>query len=79
VLYFAKPIFNIALFWRCKFLAKRKGERYKCETCGMVILVEDACGCNDCDIVCCATPMKKVKEEAKSKEKTKAKAVKPKK
>lgn len=37
-----------------------KGDRYKCEKCGMVILVEDACGCSTCDLICCDAPMKKV-------------------
>jgi hypothetical protein len=59
-------------------LAKMKGERYKCDACGLVVLVEDVCGCNDCDIVCCAAPMKKV-EASKPKTKPKAKTVKPKK
>ena len=63
-----------------KFLAKKKGERYKCENCGLVVLVEDVCGCNDCDIVCCAAPMKKVEEtKPKAKPKPKPKTAKPKK
>jgi hypothetical protein len=36
-----------------------KGDRYKCDVCGMVVLVEDACGCSACDLVCCEKPMKK--------------------
>jgi hypothetical protein len=55
-------------------LAKKKGEKYKCEECGLVILVEDVCGCDDCDIVCCGAPMKQVKEQkSKPKPKTRAK------
>jgi hypothetical protein len=45
------------------FLAKKKGEKYKCDECGLVVLVEDVCGCEDCDVVCCGVPMKQVKEE----------------
>jgi hypothetical protein len=60
-----------------KFLAKKKGEKYKCDECGLVVLVEDPCGCETCDIVCCSAPMKQIKEE-KAKEKPKA-AAKPKK
>jgi hypothetical protein len=61
-------------------LAKKKGEKYKCEECGLVVLVEDVCGCEDCDIVCCGAPMKQVKaEESKLKAKPKLKAAKPKK
>jgi hypothetical protein len=44
-------------------LAKKKGEKYKCDEYGMAVLVEDVCSCEDCDIVCCSTPMKQVKEE----------------
>jgi hypothetical protein len=46
-------------------MAKKKGEKYECEECGMVIVVEDACGCEECVIACCETPMKKVKAPAK--------------
>jgi hypothetical protein len=56
-----------------EFLAKKKGEKYKCEECGLVVLVEDPCACEPCDIVCCHVPMKPVKEE-KAKPKPKAKA-----
>jgi hypothetical protein len=44
-------------------LARKKGEKYKCEECGLVVLVEDPCGCEDCDIICCGAPLKQVKEE----------------
>jgi len=43
-------------------LAKKKGEKYQCEDCGLVVLVEDPCGCETCELVCCAKPMKQVKE-----------------
>jgi hypothetical protein len=57
-----------------EFLAKKKGEKYKCEECGLVVLVENPCACEPCDIVCCHVPMKPVKEEkAKAKPKAKAK------
>jgi hypothetical protein len=46
-----------------KFLAKKKGEKYKCDECGLVVLVENPCGCEDCDIICCGAPLKQVKEE----------------
>ncbi len=42
-------------------MAKKKGEKYKCDECGLVVVVEDVCGCEDCDVVCCGTPMKPVK------------------
>ena len=68
-------------FRKVKFLAKKKGEKYKCDECGLVIVVEDVCGCDDCDVVCCGAPMKPLKEAAKLKPKAKPKtaAAKPKK
>jgi len=59
-------------------LAKTKGERYKCDTCGVVVLVEDSCGCETECLVCCEQPMKKVegKTSKQAKPETKAKAVK---
>ena len=45
-----------------KVAAKKKvssGDAYSCEVCGLVVLVDEACGCvSVCDIVCCGTPMK---------------------
>jgi hypothetical protein len=53
-------------------LAKKKGEKYKCEECGLVVLVEDPCGCEPCDLICCNMPMQPVKA-AKKKAKPKTK------
>ncbi len=50
-------------------MAKNKGARYECEECGIVVLVDETCGCSECDLVCCDTPMKEVKKEAKPKAK----------
>jgi len=38
-------------------MAKKKGEKYACEECGMVVVVEDNCECEECDIICCDVPM----------------------
>ena len=55
-------------------MAKKKvGEKYECEECGLVVIVEDVCGCDDCNIVCCEEPMKKVKAPAKKAVKAPAK------
>jgi hypothetical protein len=55
-------------------LANKKGEKYKCEECGLVVLVEDPCGCEPCDLICCSKPMKPVKAaKAKAKPKPKPK------
>jgi hypothetical protein len=48
-------------------LAKKKGEQYKGEGCGLVVIVEDPCGCEDaCGLICCEAPMKQVKSSVKS-------------
>jgi hypothetical protein len=53
----------------------KKGEKYKCENCGLVVLVEDPCACEPCELVCCSVPMTPVKAKAKAKAKpAKAKA-----
>ena len=36
-----------------------QGDRYSCEVCGLVVSVDEACGCAEvCDIICCGTAMK---------------------
>jgi hypothetical protein len=58
-----------------ELLAKKKGEEYKCEECGLVVVVQDPCACEPCDLICCNVPMKPAKEtKAKSKAKPKTKA-----
>jgi len=53
-------------------LANKKGEKYKCEECGLIVLIEDPCGCEPCDLICCGEQMKPVKAaKTKSKPKTK--------
>jgi hypothetical protein len=48
----------------------KKGEKYRCSECGLVVMVDNTCGCSECDIVCCGEPMKPVKA-AKEKPKPK--------
>ena len=39
--------------------AVKKGDAYKCGVCGLVVSVDEVCGCVDtCDIICCEKPMK---------------------
>jgi len=47
----------------------KKGDRYECGSCGLALVVSDACDCTDCGPVCCGTPMtlKKAKVAKKSK------------
>ncbi len=49
-----------------------KGSSYGCEVCGLVVTVDEDCGCVEtCDIVCCGEPMKAAKPKAKAKAKAK--------
>ena len=37
----------------------KKGDAYKCTVCGLVVSVDETCGCVDtCDLICCERPMK---------------------
>ena len=37
----------------------KAGDQYSCEVCGLVVSVDEACGCVDaCDIICCGEEMK---------------------
>lgn len=56
-------------------MVKKKGEQYKCDECGLIVVVEDPCGCEACELVCCEQPMKPVKTAARTAaSKTSAKA-----
>jgi hypothetical protein len=49
-----------------------KGDRYECDACGVVCVVDEVCGCAECDLICCGEPMKKTKKKpAKKKPKKK--------
>ena len=52
----------------------KKGEKYKCEECGLIVVIDDPCGCEAVELICCEVPMKPVKAAAKAKPKAKAKA-----
>jgi len=43
----------------------KKGAKYKCENCGLVVVVDEECGCAACDLICCGVQMKEVKAKAK--------------
>jgi hypothetical protein len=39
--------------------AMKKGDKWVCGQCGLVVTVDEVCGCVDmCDIMCCGEPMK---------------------
>jgi hypothetical protein len=48
---------------------KNQGAKYKCEECGVVVVVDEPCGCEPCDLVCCGVPMVEVTTKAKTKKK----------
>jgi hypothetical protein len=50
-----------------KKAATRKGSRYGCGVCGLVLSVVDDCGCGTIDLLCCDTPMKKKRAVPKKK------------
>ncbi len=40
----------------------KRGDAYKCGVCGLVVTVDETCGCVDaCDLICCERPMKSKK------------------
>jgi len=47
----------------------KKGDKYECENCGIVVMVDEPCGCTPCDIVCCGVPMTAAKPKTKPKAK----------
>ncbi len=65
--------------------AAEKGDALMCQTCGLVVVVDEVCGCvEEHEIVCCSVPMKPVgartatrkaaaKAKAKAAPRTKAK------
>lgn len=46
-------------------MAKKKGAKYKCEECGLIVMIDEPCGCAPCDLVCCDVAMKEVKPKSK--------------
>ena len=38
----------------------KKGDKYRCSICGLVVKIDDTCDCvGMCDIICCDKPMEK--------------------
>lgn len=58
-------------------MAKAKqGDQFSCTECGLVVVVDEACGCAAAEIVCCEMPMAKGKLAAgKARKKATAKAI----
>jgi len=38
--------------------ASKKGAKYACDVCGLVVSVDTACGCEEVDLLCCSEPMR---------------------
>ncbi|MEO0081060.1 MAG: hypothetical protein ABIL25_02060 [candidate division WOR-3 bacterium] len=36
----------------------KKGDTLRCNSCGVEMVVTKSCGCADCNIICCGSPMK---------------------
>ena len=51
----------------------KRGEKYKCAECGLMIVVEAPCRCEAVEFLCCKAHMKPVKAAAKVKPKAKKK------
>lgn len=66
ILIFLEISLFIKGFLEGDFLVKKKGEEYACEECGLVVVVQDPCGCEACEILCCEQPMKPARAKAKS-------------
>ena len=41
----------------------KKGDKYRCVDCGIIIEILDPCECEVCDLICCDVPMIFVREE----------------
>lgn len=35
----------------------KKGDLLSCEVCGLVVAVDEGCGCDTAEIICCGEPM----------------------
>ena len=51
---------------------KSKGEKYECEDCHLVVMVDEPCGCDTCELVCCGEPMKPIEPEESQRKPAKA-------
>jgi hypothetical protein len=42
-----------------------KGDQFSCDVCGLVLTVDEACGCAETMLLCCNEPMKPKRKAAK--------------
>jgi hypothetical protein len=45
--------------------ASRVGAKFSCVDCGLIVTVDQDCGCAVVDLVCCGLPMKKKRAASK--------------
>lgn len=38
----------------------KSGKKYICDTCGVVLSVDNECSCDPCDLICCNQNMRSV-------------------
>jgi hypothetical protein len=44
-----------------------KGDNYVCEVCGLAVVVDEVCGCEEVhEIICCEKPMRKRTTKSKA-------------
>jgi hypothetical protein len=44
-----------------------KGDNYVCEVCGLSVIIDEVCGCEEVhEIICCEQPMKRRATRAKA-------------
>jgi hypothetical protein len=55
----------------------KKGDKLSCTVCGLVVAVDEVCGCASTAILCCGKPMGKGKPTAKAGKKAAPVAAKP--
>jgi hypothetical protein len=55
----------------------KKGDKLSCTVCGLVVVVDEACGCATAEVLCCKKPMGKGKPAAKAGKKAAPVAAKP--
>jgi len=61
----AQPVKTVKAVKPAKKAATRKGTKYGCTACGLVVSVVDDCGCPTKALLCCGTPMKKKRPPVK--------------
>lgn len=60
-----KPVKAVKVVKPAKKASTRKGAKYGCTLCGMIVSVVEDCGCRSVDLLCCNTPMKKKRPPVK--------------